>query len=65
MKTNRFGERKAPKYISYVRKLPQDQKIKPTLSILINRIKHRKLGNMLNNEGGTICKIHTVKNLTG
>lgn len=31
-------------YISYVRKLPQDQETKPTLSILINRIKHRKLG---------------------
>lgn len=33
-------------------------------STIISR-KHRELGNMLNNEGGTICKIHTVKNLTG
>lgn len=27
--------------------------------------KHRELANMLNNEGGTICKIHTVRNSTG
>ena len=39
----------APRYISYVRKLSQDQETKPTLSILINRIKHIKLGKI---EGG-------------